>query len=142
MKINVVPVSKEYMTEVVEILQQISEFKPKKSYYEEIFKEFLKHPDNYGLVAVDDVQKVLGFGSILIEYKIRGGVMGHIEDVAIHKQYQNRAIGKKIVDKLVEIGKNKKCYKISLSCKEKNIIFYQKCNFLESGTTMTRFLDY
>ena len=140
MKIKVIPVSIEHMTEVVDILQLISEFKPKNSYYEDIFKEFLEHPDNYGFVAVDDVQKVLGFGSILIEYKIRGGVMGHIEDVAIHNQYQNRGIGKLIIEKLVEKGKNKNCYKISLSCKKKNIIFYQKCHFLESGLSMTRFI--
>ena len=139
MKIKVIPVSKEHMTEVVDILQLISEFKPKNSDYEDIFKEFLEHTDNYGFVAVDNVQKVLGFGSILIEYKIRGGVMGHIEDVAIHNQYQNKGIGKLIIDKLVEIGKNKNCYKINLSCKKKNIIFYQKCDFLESGSTMTRF---
>ena len=139
MKIKVIPVSKEHMTEVVDILQLISEFKPKNLYYEDIFKEFLEHTDNYGFVAVDNVQKVLGFGSILIEYKIRGGVMGHIEDVAIHNQYQNKGIGKLIMDKLVEIGKNKNCYKINLSCKKKNINFYQKCEFLESGSTMTRF---
>ena len=140
MKIDVIPVSIEHMTEVVDILQLISEFKPKNSYYEDIFKKFQEHPDNYGFVAVDDFQKVLGFGSILIEYKIRGGVMGHIEDVAIHNQYQNRGIGKLIMDKLVEKAKNKNCYKISLSCKKKNIIFYQKCDFLESGSTMTIFL--
>ena len=140
MKINVIPVSMEHMTEVVDILQLISEFKHKNSFYEDIFKEFLEHPDNYGFVAVDDFQKVLGYGSILIEYKIRGGVMGHIEDVAINKQYQKRGIGKLIIDKLVEKGKNKNCYKISLSCQNNNIIFYQKCDFLESGSTMTRFL--
>ena len=142
MKINVIPVSIEHMTEVVDILQLISEFKPKNSCYEDIFIEFLEHPDNYGFVAVDDVQKVLGFGSILIEYKIRGGVMGHIEDVAIHNQYQNRGIGKLIIEKLVEKGKNKNCYKISLSCKKKNINFYQKCHFIESGLSMTKFIKY
>ena len=70
MKIKVIPVSIEHMTEVVDILQLISEFKPKNSYYEDVFKEFLEHSDNYGFVAVDDVKKVLGFGSILIEYKM------------------------------------------------------------------------
>ena len=62
---------------------------------------------------MDDVQKVLGFGSILIEYKIRGGVMGHIEDIAIHNQYQNRGIGKLIMEKLVEKGKNKNFFILS-----------------------------
>ena len=41
MKIKVILVSIEHMTEVVDILQLISGFKPKNSYYEDVFKEFL-----------------------------------------------------------------------------------------------------
>lgn len=140
MNINIIPISMKHMSDVIDILQLISEFKPKKLFHENIYKEFIKHTDNYGLVAVDENEKVLGYGSILFEYKIRGGIIGHIEDIAVHHQYQKRGVGNLILNKLIEMGKNKECYKITLSCKKKNILFYEKCNFSEGGLTMKKFI--
>ena len=87
MQIEIVPLQKCHIEEVIDILQLISEFKPPKSEYDKIWQCFIDHPENYGLVALDQFGKVIGYGSLLLNYKIRGGIMGHIEDIAVHKNF-------------------------------------------------------
>ena len=120
-------INKSDMLEVIELLQSMSEFKPSKEECSEIWVKFDNQPNVYALVAVQN-DKIIGYGSILIETKIRGGRMGHIEDIVSHKDFRKKGIGKAIVDGLFEIAKKKKCYNVSLQCKEHNIPFYEKLN--------------
>ena len=140
MQIEIVPLQKCHLEEVIDILQLISEFKPLKSEYDKIWECFITNNDNYGVVALDNFGKVIGYGSLLLNHKIRGGIMGHIEDIVVHKDFHSNGIGKLIINALYEIGKKNKCYKLSLSCKKENFNFYRKCNYFETGITVTNFL--
>ena len=71
------------MVAVIELLQSMSEFKPSKSEYLLIWNSFHQQSNVHSLVAVIDNQ-IVGYGSIIIETKIRGGKMGHIEDIVSH----------------------------------------------------------
>ena len=141
MPIEIVPLQKGHIEEVIDILQLISKFNPPKSKYDKIWECYVDHRDNYGVVALDHFGKVVGYGSLLLNYKIRGGIMGHIEDIAVHKDFQNNGIGKLIINALYEIGKKNQCYKLSLSCKKENLNFYKKYNYFETGITVTNFLS-
>lgn len=90
------------MDAVIEMLQSISEFNPPKSEYLHIWKSFCQQTNVYNLVAVLDSQ-IVGYGSIVIETKIRGGKIGHIEDIVTHSQFRKKRIGKAIVDALYDI---------------------------------------
>ncbi len=127
------------MSEVIELLQQISKFKVPEFNKRDIWKNFSNQSNVYSLVALVE-KKIVGYGSLVIEKKIRGGKMGHIEDIVSHKNYKKKDIGKTIVNGLFEIAKKKGCYKVSLQCTEHNVSFYEKCNYLKSGVAMQRLI--
>ena len=137
--IKVSPVKKEQMAEVIELLQSISEFKPPKSDFPHIWDNLCQQTNVHSLIAIID-EKIVGYGSVLIEIKIRGGKMGHIEDIVTHPNYRKKGIGQSIVDALFEIVKANSCYKVALQCKEQNYEFYEKCNYKISGVAMQRFV--
>jgi len=127
------------MDSVIELLQLMSESKPSKSDFLSIWNIFSKQPNVHSLVAVMDNQ-IVGYGSIVIETKIRGGKMGHIEDIVSHSLFRKKGIGKAIVDALFKIAKANGCYKVTLQCKEHNKEFYEKCGYEVCGVTMQMFL--
>ena len=81
--------------------------------------------------------KIIGAGSIYKLIKLHNNAVGQIEDIIITEKYRGYGYGKILTKKLCEIGlTNFKCYKIILNCLEKNIEFYEKCNFINVGFEM------
>ena len=126
------------MYSVIELLQSISEFKPSKSDFLSIWNSFSEQPNVYSLVAVMDNQ-IVGYGSIVIETKIRGGKIGHIEDIVSHLLFRKKGIGKAILDALFNVAKANGCYKVNLQCKEQSMEFYEKCGYEVCGVSMQKF---
>jgi len=134
------PIEEKNMMEVIDLLDKnLSPFKPDINEYKKIWNLYSSQTNVYSLVAIID-KKIIGYGSITIELKIRGGQMGHIEDIVTHPQYRRQNIGKAIVSELVTIAEKKGCYKVALQCKEHNIQFYKKCNHEISGISMQLFI--
>ncbi|MDC1087325.1 GNAT family N-acetyltransferase [Alphaproteobacteria bacterium] len=133
------PLEKSDMFDVIELLQLLSNFKPSKKNYNKIWHDFKSQNNVHSLVAIID-NKIVGYGSIVIETKIRGGRKGHIEDIVTHQNFRKKQIGSKIICNLFKIAKKKECYKISLECNKDNIPFYINNNFEISGTGMQQFL--
>ncbi len=125
--------------QVVNILQGLSKFEPDFKNYEAIAKSFIEKSNIHALVALFD-GVIVGYGSIIIEEKVRGGKAGHIEDIVSHADYRQKGIGKKIVDSLIQIAKSHGCYKVLLQSQKHNINFYKKSGFEESGISMQIFL--
>ncbi|WUR02309.1 glucose-6-phosphate acetlytransferase 1 (GNPNAT1) [Vairimorpha necatrix] len=101
--------------------------------------DLLKNKKDYHVVvAQDSTGRILGSGTIFLEYKfIRGcSVKGHIEDIVVLKEKRGLGIGKRIIEHLLDYGKRKECYKIALVCEEKNKKFYEKCGFKEKEREM------
>ena len=138
-EINIRTVQKNDIAAVIDLLQSISNFKPNKKEYSIIYNEFFSQQNVFSIVAIFN-NKIVGYGSIVIETKIRGGRKGHIEDIVTHPKFRKKQIGSKIIDNLLKIAKKKECYKISLECNKDNIPFYINNNFEISGTGMQQFL--
>ena len=118
-------IEKADMFDIIEMLQQLSEYKPSEKTTLIFGINF--HPENiYSLVAT--IEDKIVDGSLLIETKIRGGKMGHIEDIVSHLNYKNKDVGKTIVNGLFDIAKREGCYKVSLQCKNNNITFMKSVN--------------
>lgn len=134
-----IPVNKNDAIDVIEMLQSISKFYPNPRDYNEIWMDFIaqEHVFGYSFFIKNDI---VGYGAIVYETKIRGGRMAHIEDIVVSQHYRGKGIGKKIIDFLINDAKQKLCYKISLSCKANNILFYEKCGFVSDGFTMNKIL--
>ena len=101
-----------------------------KSKAEEIFKKIDSNPD-YTIAVAEMDGKVVGSTTLLIEQKFihQGGLVGHIEDVVVDKNFQGQKIGEKIMKYLLEIAKNQGCYKTILDCTDDVKPFYEKLGF-------------
>ena len=84
--------------------------------------------------------KVIGTASILMEEKLlRGGSsVGHIEDVVVDSDCRSLGVGRRLVDRCIESAKDFGCYKVILSCQEKNLPFYVKCGFYPDSYCVRR----
>jgi GNAT superfamily N-acetyltransferase len=133
---NILPVKKEDATTIIEMLQSISNFYPNPINFNEIWLAFISQDHVFGFsFFIKD--EIVGYGVIVYETKIRGGVMAHVEDIVVSPLSRGKGIGKKIIGYLIDNASKRGCYKISLSCKTENILFYEKCGFVSDGTTMT-----
>jgi glucosamine-phosphate N-acetyltransferase len=105
----------------------------------EQFINFITTNTNYKILVIySEIEKrIIGAGTIIILYKIHNNPIGQIEDVIISEKYRKNGLGKQIIEKLIDIGKQEyKCYKIILNCLEKNIKFYENCGFITTGVEM------
>ena len=92
------------------------------------FGLYQKNPNHTILVALYD-GIIVGTAAVLIEYKIRGNICAHIEDVVVDNTHRGHGTGKLLIEELVKIAKHYRCYKVILDCSEENISFYKKCGF-------------
>ncbi len=109
-------------------LRQTSDIDRSKA--EKIFEKINSNPDHIIVVAELD-GKIVGTSTLLIEPKFihEGGLVGHIEDVVIDKNFQGQKIGKKIITYLFEFAKDRGCYKTILDCTDDVKPFYEKLGF-------------
>ena len=82
--------------------------------------------------------KIVGSTTLLIEQKFihKGGFVGHIEDVVVREGFERIQIGKRIIESLLEIAKNRGCYKTILDCKDDVKEFYEKIGFRHESNCM------
>ena len=123
------------------LLNQLKELDQDSIDKERAWKNFLKNTSANSIVGVLD-EKIVAYGSVVIENKIRGEVAGHIEDIVVDKNVGKKMIGTYLVKELIEICKKKKCYRITLFCNEKLVNFYSRNGFKVNNVMMKKFLDY
>ena len=102
-----------------------------------ILKKILEN-ENHIIHVAELNGKIVGSTTLLIEQKFihEGGFVGHIEDVVVNKEFEGRGIGMKLVLSLLDIAKEKKCYKTILNCEDKLIPFYEKIGFKQKSIEM------
>ena len=127
-----------HFDQVIKLLQSVSIFFPDKDHIKDCWSKFINQENLYAVVAVID-DEVIAYGSILYGYKIRGGLVGYIEDIVVDASYQKFGIGSCLVQKLLEDSKKKGSYKVCLQCKEHNVDFYKKSGLSISGVSMQSF---
>jgi glucosamine-phosphate N-acetyltransferase len=128
------------MEDVIDLLQHMSEFQPPKKDYDNIWATFSSQTHVFSVVALIN-NRVVAYGSVVIENKIRGGKMGHVEDIVTSPNHRQKGIGKSVVDALYDIAKTHGCYKVALQCQQHNVAFYEKCEYKLSGSAMQRFIS-
>ena len=109
-------------------LRQASDIDRSKA--DEIFEKINSNPDHIVVIAEVD-GKIVGTTTLLIEPKFihKGGLVGHIEDVVVDKNFQGQKIGEKIMKYLLEYAKNRGCYKTILDSTDDVKPFYEKLGF-------------
>jgi len=98
---------------------------------QKVLRAMRRTPLYHVLVAVDGDGQVVGATTLLVEQKFihGGGLVGHIEDVAVRKGYEGRGVGGSLVKAAVEMAEELACYKCILDCKDELVGFYEKLGF-------------
>ena len=119
----------------LDALRKSSHIKPKKANM--VFNKVSKNSHQVIYVAVEN-SEVIGSASILIEQKFihDGGKVGHIEDVAVRREFQGKGIGKQIVVALLKYAEKQGCYKTILDCTDELIPFYENIGFRKHSNSM------
>ena len=138
-ELKAVPMDRLHFEVVVSLLQEISVFEPSFEIYDEIWTRFSSQPNSFPVVALSE-GKVVGFAVLLVEQKVRGGKMGHIEDVVSHPDFRGLGVGSFLISELTDIASTMGCYKVALHCHEQNVGFYEQCGFHPNGRSMQKFL--
>jgi glucosamine-phosphate N-acetyltransferase len=94
-----------------------------------VFRERLRKGIRTFVAFMDN--RIVGTASLLVEEKFihEGGRSGHIEDVAVHKDFQKHGVGAALVRYVIEQARAAKCYKVILNCSEGTAAFYEKLGF-------------
>jgi glucosamine-phosphate N-acetyltransferase len=127
----------------LQLLQDLTIVNPEKIDIN-VFTSFVeKLSDSHAIYVFEDsINKVVvGTVTILIEDKIIHdmGKVAHIEDLVVDPKYRGAKLGKTLLEKMTEIAKNAKCYKIILDCSQDNEDFYIKCQFKQKGLQMSQY---
>lgn len=75
--------------------------------------------------------KIIASVSLLLEQKIihECGIVGHLEDVVVDRDYRKYGLGKFIIERIIKIAKERGCYKLIGDCKSELLGFYEKNGF-------------
>ena len=99
----------------------------------------------YKIIVIFDVSKklVIGSGSLVIEKKFvrQLGTCGHIEDIVVREGYRGKNLGLRLIEVLKKLAVVNNCYKVILDCSEKNVPFYEKCEFKRKEVQMAWYTE-
>jgi glucosamine-phosphate N-acetyltransferase len=106
------------------------------------FADLAAHGDDHVILVAEDSsaqeRRVLATGCLFVERKFLrgGGKVGHVEDVVVDAAARGKALGLRLVRRLVEIAREAGCYKVILDCTPELRAYYAKCGFVEKGVQM------
>ena len=132
-------VTKDDLDSIFNILNHLKKINIKSINKQLAWKSFNENKSTKPIVGILD-KKIVSYGSIVIENKIRGEVAGHIEDIVVDKNYRGRFIGDNLIKELINIGEKYNCYRITLFCKEHLKNFYSRQGFKKDSINMKKYL--
>lgn len=121
--------------ELLEQLKPLAEIKSDKfaADLDDAWTEF----NSIGIVGLDG-DKVIAFGSLVVEHKIRGYLSGQIEDVVVDVSYRGKGVGEKLIDEINKKANKVGCYRVTLFCREELIPFYSKNGYKVNSVVMKK----
>ena len=138
-KVSFRKIKKSDLNDVFVFLNQLKKIDISHLNLDHSWDKFIQNNSSNSIVGIID-NKIIAYGSIIIENKIRGEVAGHIEDIVVDTEVRGKMIGVKLINELIEIGKKNNCYRITLFCKENLINFYSRSGFKVNSVSMKRYL--
>ena len=95
-------IEKKDLPQVYKLLNQLKQMDLKSIDQDKAWGSFSNNSSSNSLVGVFD-DKIVAYGSVVIENKIRGEVCGHIEDIVVDKNLRKNMVGIRLVKELINI---------------------------------------
>lgn len=95
---------------------------------------------NHVMLVAERGGRVIGATTLLIEPKIihDGGLVGHIEDVAVRDGERRAGAGSALVRAAIAEARRAGCYKVVLECSEQLVPFYERLGLSRHSVSMRR----
>jgi glucosamine-phosphate N-acetyltransferase len=129
----------DYAKGYCETLSSLSKCELSKDEFERLWYRLIHFHGTWRRIFVVEIEnRIVGCATLLLERKFshNGGAAAHVEDVAVHRDFQKQGIGKHLVRHLIMVAKENECYKVILETAPHNIDFYKKLGFRENGIAM------
>ena len=139
-EINFRPVKEEDVNDVFILLNQLKKIDLENIDRKKAWNDFNSNTSSNSIVGIYN-NKIVAYGSVVIENKIRGEVAGHIEDIVVDSEVRGKMVGVSLVKELIEISRRKGCYRITLFCNKKLINFYSRNGFKVNNVVMKKYLS-
>lgn len=124
--------------ELLEQLKPISEIQPE--WFEPDVDDAWTEYNSIGIVGIYE-GKIIAFGSIIIENKIRGYRSCHLEDIVVDEEYRSKGVGTLLMDYINKKAEKNGCYRVTLFCREGLIPFYEKAGYEVNNVVMKQWFE-
>ena len=138
-EINFRKIEKNDLNEVLILLNQLKVMDISTVNLDDAWKNFINNNSSNSIVGLFN-NKIVAYGSLVIENKITGVVAGHIEDIVVDIEVRGKMIGVLLVKELIKIAKANECYRITLFCKDSLVNFYARNGFEVNNIVMKKYL--
>ena len=139
-EINFRLVKEEDINDVFILLNQLKKIDLENIDRKKAWSDFKSNTSSNSIVGIYN-NRIVAYGSVVIENKIRGEVAGHIEDIVVDSEVRGKMVGVSLIKELIEISRKKGCYRITLFCNKKLINFYSRNGFKVNNVVMKKYLS-
>jgi ribosomal protein S18 acetylase RimI-like enzyme len=101
------------------------------------------HLDNYEYVCnvgAFDGDRLIGFAQLFILPKTTF-IIGHIEDVIVHKDYRGQGVGNKMLELIIATARSQGCKVINLTTRKERVVataLFESKGFVHPGNQIYR----
>ncbi len=138
-EINFRLIKEEDINDVFILLNQLKKIDLQNIDRKKAWNDFNSNTSSNSIVGIYN-NRIVAYGSVVIENKIRGEIAGHIEDIVVDSEVRGKMVGVSLIKELIEISKRKGCYRITLFCNEKLMNFYSRNGFKVNNIIMKKYL--
>ena len=139
-EINFRLVKEEDINDIFILLNQLKKIDLENIDRKKAWNDFNSNTSSNSIVGIYN-NRIVAYGSVVIENKIRGEVAGHIEDIVVDSEVRGKMVGVSLIKELIEISRKKGCYRITLFCNKKLINFYSRNGFKVNNVIMKKYLS-
>ena len=132
-------IEKKDLDQVFVLLNQLKQIDIDNIDKDKAWSDFINNTASNSVVGLHN-DKIVAYGSVVVENKVRGEVAGHIEDIVVDSEVRGKMIGVSLIKELIKVAKNKGCYRITLFCKETLVNFYGRNGFEVNNVVMKKYL--
>jgi len=129
------------MRGIYNCLRQMVTFIPDSSEWPSLGRRFFEQQCVSAFVAESSDQggrqQIVGYASVCFETKIRGGTIGHVEDVVVDSKFRRGGVGLMLVRAMQSEARMRGAYRLYLECSDENTRFYSEAGFNRSGVSMS-----
>jgi len=113
--------------------------------FRKLVQKYVSDFDKKILVAVFDDTKIVGMVSLMFLPRLnRDSLEMYVPELVVLEKYQNKGIGKKLINSCITLAKEKKCHRIRLESgnqRKESHQFYTHLGFEQSALSFTKNLD-